>query len=109
MYVSSTNEGGTSGSHASGQNAVENGYVLLSGTGTICSGATSALTEIVIQGKFCIIPRINPFDGITLKKLGISKNYKMIENSEELISFLKNFGNKKTKKSCRKNYIKRKY
>ncbi len=64
----------------------------------ICSGATSALTEIIIQGKFCIIPRINPFDGITLKKLGISKNYKMIENSEELISFLKNFENKKTKK-----------
>ena len=61
--------------------AVQNNKIL------ICSGATSALTEIVIQGKFCIIPRINPFDGITLKKLGISKNYKMIENSEELISF----------------------
>ena len=72
--------------------AVQNNKIL------ICSGATSALTEIVIQGKFCIIPRINPFDGITLKKLGVSKNYKMIENSEELISFLKNFGNKKTKK-----------
>ena len=72
--------------------AVQNNKIL------ICSGATSALTEIIIQGKFCIIPRINPFDGITLKKLGIFKNYKMIDNSEELVSFLKNFGNKKTKK-----------
>ena len=72
--------------------AVENNKIL------ICSGATSALTELIIQGKFCIIPRINPFDGVTFKKLRIFKNYKVIENSNELINFLKKFENKKTKK-----------
>ncbi len=64
----------------------------------ICSGATSALTELIVQGKFCIIPRINPFDGVSFKKIGIFKNYKVIENSEELINYLENFENKKTKK-----------
>ena len=72
--------------------AVENNKIL------ICSGATSALTELIVQGKFCIIPRINPFDGATFKKIGVFKNYKVIENSEELLNCLENFDNKKTKK-----------
>lgn len=71
--------------------AVENNKIL------ICSGATSALTELIIQGKFCIIPRINPFDGATFKKIGILKNYKVIESSKELINYLENFENEKTK------------
>ena len=52
--------------------------------------ATSALTELVIQGKYCIIPRINPFDGISLKKVGMSKNFNIVEKPEELINFFKN-------------------
>lgn len=55
----------------------------------ICAGATSALTELIIQGKYCIIPRINAFDGISLKKLGMSKNFKIVEKPEELINSLK--------------------
>ena len=55
----------------------------------ICTGATSALTELVIQGKYCIIPRINPFDGISLKKVGMSKNFNIVEKPEELINSLK--------------------
>ena len=75
----------------------------------ICTGATSALTELVIQGKYCIIPRINPFDGISLKKVGMSKNFNIVEKPEELINSLKiknckkyrinQFFNKLTKKN----------
>ncbi len=55
----------------------------------ICTGATSALIELIIQGKYCIIPRINPFDGVSLKKLKMNKNFKIIEKPGELIKFLK--------------------
>ena len=55
----------------------------------ICTGATSALIELIIQGKYCIIPSINPFDGVSLKKLKMNKKFKIIEKHGELIKFLK--------------------
>jgi len=45
LYVADTNEGGTGGSHPSGANPVENGYVLITSAGCIASGAVA--TNIV--------------------------------------------------------------
>ena len=57
----------------------------------ICSGATSALTELVILGKYCIIPKINPHDGLIFKKLNIKNNFTILEDSSKLIENIKDF------------------
>ena len=54
----------------------------------ICSAATTATIQLIIQGKFCIIPQLNPFDEITFKRLKISNNYKVIANPLKLSKFI---------------------
>ena len=57
----------------------------------ICAGSTSAIIELVISGRPCIIPRLNPCDGEIFKKLKISSNFKVLEDSSKLISFINKF------------------
>lgn len=57
----------------------------------ICSGATSALTELVVTGKYCIIPKINPHDGLTFKKLKIKDNFLILDDPLKLIESLRQF------------------
>ncbi len=54
----------------------------------ICSGATSAITELVVSGRQCIIPRLNPHDGEILKRINISHNYVVLDNPLKLRYFL---------------------
>lgn len=63
----------------------------------ICAGATSAVLELVVQGKYCIIPKLNPFDEVIFKKLKISNNFKILENPLELNNFFTKFKIKKYK------------
>lgn len=70
----------------------------------ICTGSTSALIELIISGRFCIIPKLNPYDGEVLKKLNIKNNFLILDEPEELIHNLKNH---KIKKFSLKNYFTR--
>lgn len=63
----------------------------------ICSGATSAIIELIVRGRHCYIPKLNPHDGDSLKNLKIYKNYTIIENHNELIKSLKKHKIKKHK------------
>ncbi len=55
----------------------------------ICSGSTSATIELIISGRFCIIPKINPLDEEIFKKLKMSKNFIILKRSNELPNHLK--------------------
>ena len=68
----------------------------------ICSGATSAITELVVLGKYCIIPKINPLDGLIFKKLNIKNNFTILEDPLKLIEYIKGF---KTKSYNKNNYF----
>ena len=68
----------------------------------VCAGSTSALIELVIAGRFCIIPRLNPYDGEVLKKLKIKHNFLILDKPNKLIHNLKN---RKTKNYSLKNYF----
>ena len=57
----------------------------------ICSGVTSGILELIVQKRFIIIPKINPLDHIIFKKLNINKNFKVLENPEDLDVYLRDF------------------
>ena len=68
----------------------------------ICSGATSAVLELVVQGKYCIIPKLNPFDEVIFKRLKISNNFKVLDNPLKLN---KSFNKPKIKKYKINNFF----
>ena len=70
----------------------------------ICAGSTSALIELVISGRFCIIPRLNPYDGEVLNKLKIRHNFLILDEPDKLINNLKK---QKTRKYNLKNFFTR--
>ena len=58
----------------------------------ICTGSTSAITELLVSGRACIIPRINPLDGKIFESLNIKFNHVILDDPLELIDYIK--GNK---------------
>ena len=50
----------------------------------ICSGATSAIIELVVSGRQCIIPKLNLHDGEILKTLKMSNNYVILDDPLKL-------------------------